>query len=292
MAKRSPQTEPQRAVLTVDQMKSGIRRLQKRIDDLRAFNPQSVQKRWAPEVKTLETAIDETLTAIFGHDTVEHRRYEGAARLDHGPHIMNHRPPPSEVQQYLYEGKEKALLLLRQAVRGLEEEIAEQEHEASSAPATHTIAPALLPSKVFVVHGHDEAVLHAAARFLEQLKLEAIILREQPDAGRTVIEKFEDCASEVGFAIVLLTPDDLAGPVPAPAPASRARQNVIFELGYFAGKLGRGRVCLLRKGEVEIPSDLHGVIYSDMDAADGWKLKLVRELKAAGLDFDTTRVWT
>jgi predicted nucleotide-binding protein len=67
---------------------------------------------------------------------------------------------------------------------------------------------------------------------------------------------------------------------------------VIFELGYFAGKLGRGRACLLRKGEVEIPSDLYGVIYTDMDAADGWKIKLVRELKAAKLDFDANRMWT
>jgi predicted nucleotide-binding protein len=72
---------------------------------------------------------------------------------------------------------------------------------------------------------------------------------------------------------------------------SRARQNVIFELGYFAGKLGRGRACLLRKGDVEIPSDLYGVIYTDMDAAEGWKIKLVKEIKAAGLSFDANKVW-
>jgi predicted nucleotide-binding protein len=116
---------------------------------------------------------------------------------------------------------------------------------------------------------------------LEKLQLEAIILHEQPDAGRTIIEKFVDCADEVGFAVVLLTPDDLGGSALASTHVARARQNVIFELGYFAGKLGRGRVCLLRKGEVEIPSDLYGVIYTDMDAAEGWKIKLVRELKAA-----------
>jgi predicted nucleotide-binding protein len=63
------------------------------------------------------------------------------------------------------------------------------------------------------------------------------------------------------------------------------------ELGYFAGKLGRGRACLLRKGDVEIPSDLYGVIYTELDDSDGWKLKLVRELKAAGLDFDANLMW-
>jgi predicted nucleotide-binding protein len=95
----------------------------------------------------------------------------------------------------------------------------------------------------------------------------------------------------VGFAVVLLTPDDLAGAAATPSQTSRARQNVIFELGYFVGKLGRGRACLLRRGEVEIPSDLYGVIYTDMDAADGWKSMLVRELKAAELGFDADRMW-
>ena len=72
----------------------------------------------------------------------------------------------------------------------------------------------------------------------------------------------------------------------------RGRQNVIFELGYFAGALGRGRVCLLRKGEVEMPSDLFGVIYTEMDAAEGWKGRLIKELKAAKLDFDANRMWS
>jgi predicted nucleotide-binding protein len=140
------------------------------------------------------------------------------------------------------------------------------------------------------VHGHDEAALQAAARFVGQLGLEPVVLREQPDQGRTIIEKFEDCAAEVGFAIVLLTPDDLAGPTGGAASVVQARQNVVFELGYFAGKLGRGRTCLLRKGAVNIPSDLYGVVYTEMDAAEGWKRKLARELKAAGLDFDPAKV--
>ena len=65
----------------------------------------------------------------------------------------------------------------------------------------------------------------------------------------------------------------------------------MFELGYFAAKLGRGRTCLLRKGDVEIPSDLYGVIYTELDAGDGWKMKLVKEMKAAGLIFDANKAW-
>ena len=146
-------------------------------------------------------------------------------------------------------------------------------------------------NKVFIVHGHDEAALQGLARFVERLGLEAIVLKEQPDQGRTIIEKFEDAARDVGFAVVLLTPDDLGGSVKLPEQQNRARQNVIFELGFFAGRLGRGRVCLLSKGHVEIPSDLSGVIYRDMDLAQGWKTRLVGELKAAKLQFDPDRLW-
>jgi Predicted nucleotide-binding protein containing TIR-like domain len=146
-------------------------------------------------------------------------------------------------------------------------------------------------NKVFIVHGHDEAALQGLARFLEKLGLEAIVLREQPDKGRTIIEKFEGSADEVGFAVVLLTPDDIGGIAVQGSQSARTRQNVIFELGYFTGKLGRGKVCLLRKGVVEIPSDLFGVIYTEMDDASGWKQKLVGELKAAKLEFDPNRFW-
>lgn len=145
-------------------------------------------------------------------------------------------------------------------------------------------------NKIFIVHGHDEGALNGLARFLEKLKLEAIILKEQPNQGRTIIEKYEASAAEVGFAVVLLTPDDVGSAVSAQGQNQRVRQNVNFELGYFAGKLERGRVCLLRKGNVEIPSDLFGIVYTDMDPGEGWKQALVKELKAAKIDFDANRM--
>ena len=142
--------------------------------------------------------------------------------------------------------------------------------------------------KVFVVHGHDDGALQALARFLEKLGLEPIILKERPNQGQTIIEKFENSARDVGFAIVLLTPDDAARA--GGSETLRARQNVVFELGFFAGALGRGRVCLLRKGDVEMPSDLFGVIYTAMDDAGGWRAELVKELKAAKLEVDANRM--
>jgi predicted nucleotide-binding protein len=145
--------------------------------------------------------------------------------------------------------------------------------------------------EVFIVHGHDDAALQGLARFIEQLGLVAIVLKEQPDKGQTIIEKFEACATQVGFAVILLTPDDVGSSVAASNTTARARQNVIFELGYFTGTLGRSRVCLLRKGSIEFPSDFSGVIYTDMDAADGWKIKLVKELRAAGLPVSTDKAF-
>lgn len=143
---------------------------------------------------------------------------------------------------------------------------------------------------VFIVHGRDEAAKEKVARFIEKLGLTAIILHEQPNAGRTIIEKFEDY-SNVSFAVVLLTPDDMGALKDELNGASpRARQNVIFELGYFIGKLGRNRTCALYKEDVEIPSDYQGVLWIPLDPAGAWKLKLAREIKNSGINVNLSGV--
>jgi predicted nucleotide-binding protein len=149
---------------------------------------------------------------------------------------------------------------------------------------------ALGKKAVFLVHGHDEAAKESTARFVEKLGLRAIILHEQPNAGKTVIEKFE-AHSNVGFAIVLLTPDDIGAPRnKSNETKPRARQNVILELGYFMGKLGRGRVCALYKEGVEIPSDYQGILYIQMDSAGAWRMALAKEIKNAGIDVDLNKL--
>jgi len=140
--------------------------------------------------------------------------------------------------------------------------------------------------KVFIVHGHDNDALQSVARFISRIGLEEIILSERPDGSRTVIEKFEAESGDVSFAIVLMTPDDSGNALSSESTRLRARQNVLYELGYFAGKLGRGKVLVLRKGDIEIPSDLAGVLYTDLDAHGGWKRKLLSELAYAGVPFD------
>jgi predicted nucleotide-binding protein len=140
--------------------------------------------------------------------------------------------------------------------------------------------------KVFVVHGHDEEAKQLIARCIERLGLEAIILHEQANRGRTIIEKFEDYAN-VAFAVILLTPDDVgAGKDYVNDLKPRARQNVILELGFFLGKLGRNRVCALHKGNLELPSDFSGVLWIPMDPNGAWQFSLAKEMKAVGLDLD------
>ena len=144
-------------------------------------------------------------------------------------------------------------------------------------------------NKVFIVHGRDEGTREEVARFIERLDKLPVIIAEQASAGSTIIEKVEQNA-DVGFAIVLLTPDDEGGLKDGDGVRSRARQNVIFELGFFIGRLGRRQVCALTKGEVEIPSDYSGVVYIDMDGQSDWRIRLVRELKVAGYDVDANRI--
>lgn len=133
--------------------------------------------------------------------------------------------------------------------------------------------------KVFIVHGHNETARERVARTLSELKLKPIILHEQIDGGKTIIEKFEDNSNDVGFAVILLTADDLGKAKSSNDYHYRARQNVIFEMGFFMAKLGRSRVFLLKESEVEEPNDISGVIYTKLDNSHDWAHRLVKELK-------------
>jgi predicted nucleotide-binding protein len=145
--------------------------------------------------------------------------------------------------------------------------------------------------RVFVVHGESVALRESVARMIERLGLEPIILQEQADRGNTIIEKFIEHA-DVAFAVILLTGDDQGGSKALMCEnyQLRARQNVIFELGYFVAKLGRDRVCALYEEGVEVPSDYSGVLYIKADAAGAWQLQLAGEFAASGLSVDLNRL--
>lgn len=160
------------------------------------------------------------------------------------------------------------------------------QHE--SIASTTSVGPS---KRVFLVHGHNEATRESAARLLEKLGLSVVVLHELPNQGNTIIEKFINY-SDVAFAVVLLTADDIgkarsndAGPA-----YLRARQNVILELGFFLGKLGRSKVCALYEPGVEMPSDYGGVLFVELDPAGAWRMQLARELRTAGLPVDLNNV--
>jgi len=143
--------------------------------------------------------------------------------------------------------------------------------------------------KVFVVHGRDEVAKTNLEVFLHEVGLEPVVLHRQADEGMTIIEKFEK-HSDVGYTFILLTPDEVAYLASEEATADearkkeyRARPNVIFEFGYFVGKLGRSRVCCLYTGDVTLPSDVNGMIYKRYNQSiDEVAYSLSKDLKASG----------
>ncbi len=145
-------------------------------------------------------------------------------------------------------------------------------------------------TQIFVVHGRDEAAQSKVARFIEKLGFEAIILHEKASAGRTIIEKIEDY-SNVGFAVVLYTPDDVGSIKSKPDDLNvRARQNVVFEHGYLVGKLGRRNVAALVDGKIELPNDISGVVYIGLDEGAAWQLQLAKEMKQSGYEIDMNKL--
>lgn len=167
---------------------------------------------------------------------------------------------------------------------------AEQEQSKSSAANSPAVsARARGDNKVFVVHGHDEGSKNELEIVLKDLGLEPVVLHRLADQGRTIIEKFEQ-HSDVGYAIVLLTPDDIAYAATEDVLADgarnkewRARQNVVFELGFFFGSLGRERVCCLYKAPLTSPSDISGIVYKRFErSVEEVAYSLMRELRTAG----------
>lgn len=266
-------------------IRAGIDRLKRRIGEVRAFDPNTVMEQFdTPEVDRLSSSINDALVRTFGENTADYNRYRSAEEFNNGPFNYSFETNIAEVRQSLARSRNSSIAILESAVTSLEERLSELQSAANS-PAS--VEPGEPSRKVFIVHGHDEGMREAVARFVAQIGFNPIILHEQPNKGRTIIEKVE-ANSDVRFAVVLLSPDD-HGAENGAATRPRARQNVLLELGYFIGKLGRENVCALKRGEIELPSDFAGVVWEPYDA-QGWKQSLAKELKAAGFQIDWNKV--
>jgi len=286
MARRSTSTSPSRAELTLDEKRKAIRRFQGLIERFEAFDPETLVGSKDPKITELAAAAQSALEKTYPPDSTQYNQLSRLSSIEYAMPLYMGRPTPvHEVIEALADVKANSIILLRQTITDLEEDLEEQDVVAPQHPPIPQSAPA---RAVFIVHGHDEGSREAVARFLERLRINPIILHEQANKGCTLIEKFEQ-HGDVAFAVVLLTADDVGGTSPDSL-KPRARQNVILELGYFIGALGRARVCALKRGDLEQPSDIVGVAYIDYDDGGAWRHKLAKEIDAAGIEIDWNNV--
>lgn len=283
MARKPPAATPPKPFSDAEK-RSALGRLEARVKELRELDLSKTFDGDAEAVATLEGKIRSTLANIFGEDSAEFNRLRVASHLDTTSYTVSFNgseTPPYEIQQGLERGRSRAIATLQGEVDALREDIEYSAQVRASSNPTEAKTPAPLSKEIFIVHGRDDAAKVEVARLVERAGLEATILHEQANGGRTIIEKFEKHGGSAGFAIVVMTPDDVGGLDPGSL-QPRARQNVIGEMFWFAGRLGRERVCALKKGAIEVPTDFAGVGYVDMDSSGTWKKDVLRELEHAG----------
>ncbi|BEN74169.1 hypothetical protein SMKC081_23140 [Serratia marcescens] len=131
--------------------------------------------------------------------------------------------------------------------------------------------------KVFVVHGHNGNMKYEVARLIDKEGFESVIFHENMIKGRSILQKLIELTNDVVYAVVLYTACDVGRPVSDKRARPRARQNVVFEHGFLIAKLGQERVTAICEPNVEVPSDLDGVLYINSD--DNWMYQLSQELK-------------
>lgn len=218
-----------------------------------------------------QTWIDTNLGGQASEEYRAHQSYDYRnAEIDQSvKYEMLHRQLPREVS-FLESIRERLPLWDR--------------HQETPAAAENTarVSP---DTPILIVHGDDTWRAGSVAHTVTSAtRCESIIIRDKPNLGRTRIEKLEGHAAEVSYAIIVLTADDKGGPANQAITRPRGRQDVIFEMGYFCGLLGRDRVCVLLVPGVEKPSDMEGLGYITLDDEGAWRTTLLRELKHAGFE--------
>lgn len=230
-----------------------------------------------PDFQAWKTKTERFLIKKYGKDGLE---YEKFTKTHFSLMICTSDTPKSKFVEACKNGLEKAKAVFMTYLRELEEE--------NVIPTLQSVSPVKSAfKKVFIVHGHDEKLKQFVARIIEKQGIEAIILSEQANKGRTIIEKFEDY-SDVDGAICLFTSDDISKAKNDSADNRRARQNVVLETGYFMGKLGRDHIVILADDGIEMPSDLSGIVYTNIE---NWGIKLLQELKAIGYTVDFNKLF-
>lgn len=245
--------------------------------------------RKAAEFKKWKRDTEITISYIFGDRS---RHLKDFNKINYRLGAFSTRTPEEKFEEVFQRGLDNAKAILSSMVQEVQEYWEESDNEEEELKETKpkNIQTSDLGKDIFIIHGHDDGLKETVARFISQIGLNPIILHEQPNEGRTIIEKFEHNSSATTYAIGLFTPDDVGGSEKEPTELQpRARQNVIFEFGFFIGKLGRNKVAALYKEGVELPSDYSGVIYIPTDESNSWKFLLIKELKSVGFKVDANK---
>ena len=286
MARRPKSREPEQTPPSVSPAK-GIEIVQRQVDAGKKLVGNTISEH---EFDAWTDLSEQCVIRAFGRNSDRHFSFQNAGPWV-GFSVSGYGDDPRSEQTDRRDRLKDRFANLESSIEVLKLDI-----ELAAAPNSIPVGTASEQSvndqKVFIVHGHDHAALQSVARYVERLGLAPVVLHEQPNKGRTVIEKLID-HSRVGFAVILLTPDDVGRSVSQTAAEEqrRSRQNVILELGYFLGAIGRERVCALYVAGVEIPSDYIGTAYTQLDDGGAWKLTLARELKTAGFTIDLNKAF-
>lgn len=246
--------------------------IQRQIDEAKKGSPDNFGE-WRNRTEVV-------LRAVFGEDSVTLKKFS-SVKYTPGMYFSG-----MDTSGYQPAGVRQVIAILESAK--LEIEIAEESRDPGPPDAEDG---GVASTRVFIVHGQDNARKYELEAYLQKLLADApVILHQEPNGGRVLIEKFEESAASVGFAVVLLTADDLgrSAALETGDERPRGRQNVVFELGFFIGLIGRARVAVLFDHGVELPSDISGLVYIPLDDAGAWKGKLASELDHAMIPVDWT----
>jgi predicted nucleotide-binding protein len=240
--------------------------IDKQIEEAREGNPENFDD-WRGKTEVV-------LRTIFGQKAPLYKRFEN---VRYSPSLYY---SGMDTTGYRPAGVREVISILNSAKVELEL-AAEVEEVVADTGDSGEVAPG---GRVFIVHGHDNERKLDLARFLKNLTAhEPTILHEQPNKGRTLIEKFEQSAGATGYAVILMTADDLGRAKDDSQEKPRGRQNVVFEMGFFFGSFGRERTAVLYDDDIESVGDISGLVYISLDDAGGWKAKLATEIEAAGI---------
>lgn len=251
-----------------------IEKLEKIIDDISVLIKKNV-KSSDKDFIAWKTRVERFLISRFGMISYEKNQFDRTS-FSIGVYSFDDSDDAEEIEM-CREGLQETEMIFRDYLNEMKEEKSDMSQNSFGEKDY---------KHIFIVHGHDGELKQTVARMIEQQGIKAIILSEQPNKGNTIIEKFEENSNVCG-AVCLFTADDLGRAKTKDELSKRARQNVVFETGYFMGKLGRSRVVLLADSGVEMPSDLSGVVYTN---TRNWELELLKELKTMGYEIDLNRI--